>query len=81
MSSQDQELKDQVCFFICKAVKLMEQNIKWVVKLYNNKLVTTMTHWQQDLIGDDSEEKFKPYPNNTLQSVVCIWIGIKWCDE
>ena len=35
----------QVCFFICKAVKLMEQNIKWLVKLYNNnKLVTTMTH-------------------------------------
>ena len=69
MSSQDQELKDQVCFFICKAVKLMEQNIKWVVKLYNNKLVTTMTHWQQDLIGDNSEEKFRPYPNNTLESV------------
>ena len=71
MSSQDQELKDQVCFFICKAVKLMEQNIKWVVKLYNNKLVTTMTHTLTT----------KPHRSRRRFRRNGKGIGIKQCDK
>ena len=73
MSSQDQELKDQVCFFICKAVKLMEQNIKWVVKLYNNnKLVTTMTHWHNTTYPEKIPETLSVYlPRNSYINTVC----------
>ena len=71
MSGQDQELKDQVCFFICKAVKLMEQNIKWVVKLYNNKLVTTMTH----VLTTKPHRSRRRFRRNEKG------IGIKQCDK